>query len=565
MEDKDFINREFLQNCGDSLFIIEKTNKKSKDNHYLFRCKFIKYPCEVYSTKSNILRGTVNNPQIEQVEFIDKIWPQKCGDSLKIIKKSDKKQGSQYLWECEFQKYPYRIINTKSNIIRGFLNNPLIEDEFVGKIFPQNCGDNLKILSKFEGKEYYECEFQKYPYKIIAYKNYFLKGSVINPLIEKNEFIGKIFPQKCGFDLEVLNKYIINNKSFFNVRFVGFDKIFLEQKSKILNGLVINYDVYIWKDCNCLKNYIFNNYKDKKPSLDELAKSLNISVSLIGRQINKFNLRFMIDYSYIKSQNIILDYIKDLNIKCESKIFNLDNKQRELDIYIPNKNFGIEYNGNYWHSELYLENNYHQEKSLLFKKYNIDIIHIFEYEWEINSNIIKSLIKSKLGFFIKRIYARKCIIKEIDYKTYADFCNKNHLQGECGAKIKLGLYYNEELVQIMSFGKPRFTDKYEWEIIRECSKLGYQILGGKEKLWSYFLKKLNPNSVISYCDFSKFTGDSYLKLGFKKIGLNKPGFVWYDKLKHNFYWRNPYKHKEMKEAGYLKIYDCGQLVFVWEK
>ena len=117
----------------------------------------------------------------------------------------------------------------------------------------------------------------------------------------------------------------------------------------------------------------------------------------------------------------------------------------------------------------------------------------------------------------------------------------------------------------MSFGKPRFTDKYEWEIIRECSKLGYQILGGKEKLWSYFLKKLNPNSVISYCDFSKFTGDSYLKLGFKKIGLNKPGFVWYDKLKHNFYWRNPYKHKEMKDSGYLKIYDCGQLVFIWEK
>ena len=112
----------------------------------------------------------------------------------------------------------------------------------------------------------------------------------------------------------------------------------------------------------------------------------------------------------------------------------------------------------------------------------------------------------------------------------------------------------------MSFSKPRFANNYEWEIIRECSKLRYCILGGKEKLWKYFLKNFNPSSVISYCDFSKFTGDSYLKLGFQKERLNKPGFVWWDR---NFiYWRNPSKHQEYKDK-YLKIYDCGQLVFVW--
>ena len=116
----------------------------------------------------------------------------------------------------------------------------------------------------------------------------------------------------------------------------------------------------------------------------------------------------------------------------------------------------------------------------------------------------------------------------------------------------------------MSFGKPRFTDKYEWEIIRECSKLGYIIIGGKEKLWKYFLRKFNPNNCISYCDFSKFTGNSYLKLGFKLKQLNKPGFVWYDKVKDCVYWRNPSKHQEYKDK-YFQIYDCGQLVFEWYK
>ena len=73
----------------------------------------------------------------------------------------------------------------------------------------------------------------------------------------------------------------------------------------------------------------------------------------------------------------------------------------------------------------------------------------------------------------------------------------------------------------MSFGVPRFTNDFEWEIIRECSKQECLILGGKEKLWSYFLKHYNPKNCISYCDFSKFTGESYTRLGFKQERLNK--------------------------------------------
>ena len=133
-----------------------------------------------------------------------------------------------------------------------------------------------------------------------------------------------------------------------------------------------------------------------------------------------------------------------------------------------------------------------------------------------------------------------------------------------GAKVKLGLLYEDELVQVMSFGAPRFSSNYEWEIIRECSKLGYIILGGKEKLWKYFLKNFSPNNCLSYCDFSKFTGSSYLKLGFKLKQLNKPGFVWWDSKTNQTFLRTPWKHQEYKEK-YLKIYDAGQLVFEWEK
>ena len=207
---------------------------------------------------------------------------------------------------------------------------------------------------------------------------------------------------------------------------------------------------------------------------------------------------------------------------------------------------------------------YHQEKSLLARDKGIELFNIFDYEWFEKENILKSLIRLKCGFFDKKIGARNCTLKELQYQEYATFCNKNHLQGEAGAKVKLGLFYGNELVQVMSFGCPRFTDKYEWEIIRECSKLGYIIIGGKEKLWSYFIKNYNPNNCISYCDFSKFRGNSYLKLGFKYKQLNKPGFVWFDENSKKIFWRNPYNHEEMKKR-YLQIWDCGQLVFEWNK
>jgi hypothetical protein len=505
MLNEDIIYKIFPQNCGDSLKVLRKTNIK-KRNKFLYECEFQKYPYKCLALKENIIAKSVLNPQIEQIEFIDKIWPQNCGDDLKIIRKSDKKQGTQYLYECEFQKYSYIIYARKEHILKGYVINPEIENqEFIGQIFPQNCGDDLKVIKKTNNKQggnsLYECEFIKYFYRCLA-----LKSDIK---------LGRIFNEKLPY----LNK-------------------------------------------ESLISYIQDNFKDKKPSLQEVADSLNIAVSTIGQKINEFELREYISYSYCGLENQIKDYIKSLNVDIIENYWVKD-IQKEIDILV-NKNFGIEVNGSYWHSNLFKNQNYHQEKSLLITKNGINLLHIFEYEWLLKKDIIKFLIKSKLGIFDKKIFARKCEVKELDYKIYSDFCNKNHLQGECGAKVKLGLFYENELVQVMSFGIPRFTDKYEWEIIRECSKLGHIIIGGKEKLWKYFIKNYNPNSVISYCDFSKFTGNSYLKLGFKGVGLNKPGFVWWDQKLNIIYQRSPWKHQEMKELGYLKIYNVGQLVFVWK-
>ena len=171
----------------------------------------------------------------------------------------------------------------------------------------------------------------------------------------------------------------------------------------------------------------------------------------------------------------------------------------ELDIVLPKNNLAIECNGNYWHTELQgKDKHYHLNKTVECEKKNIQLLHILESEWIDKSDIWKSIINSKLGLS-NRIYARKCEIKEIlDPKIKNDFLECNHLQGKDRSSIKLGLYYQRELVSVMTFCKSRFNKNYEWEISRFASLLDTTIIGGASKLLSHFKKVYNPKSIITY-------------------------------------------------------------------
>ena len=511
MKVDNIIGKSFEQNCGDILIVISSTDKPR-----YYNCEFKKYPCKIIARKDHIQNKMVRNPEIENYTFINKIFPLKNGNHIKILNKVNSDNKKDVLFECEFIEYPnIKILAYKGNILKGLVSSLELEEnkEFIGKEFKQNCGDIIRVLEKTteknrDGKFFFKCEFIKFPYTLLAIKQDILIGRVDNPKLP-------------------------------------------------------------FKEKELLKSYIKINFKTP-PTLQKLSKELNISLSHICNCINKFELQNFVQKYFSLQEDTLRQYIKNiLPSKCVSDkeiYIKDDGKEYGLDIFIQNKLLGFEYNGNYWHSELYKDQLYHQNKSLVFEKNNIHLIHIFEYEWidEKKQNLLKYYIKSKLGIFDKKFFARKCVVEEISLEDYKSFCLKNHLQGYAFASKRFGLFFENELLQIISFSKPRFTDKYEWEIIRECSKLGYCIIGGKEKLWKYFIRNYNPKSVISYCDFSKFKGNSYLKLGFVKERLNKPGFVWWDSKNNIIFWRSPEKHQEFKEK-YIKIWDAGQLVFVWTK
>lgn len=278
----------------------------------------------------------------------------------------------------------------------------------------------------------------------------------------------------------------------------------------------------------------------------------------------------------------IKDYIKSFN-KCElefNKRYLLDNRF-EIDIFDKNTNIGIEFHGLYYHSEISGGKNkkYHLEKLEKCLERDIHLIQIFENEWFDKTNIVKSIINSKFNFNIRKIFGRKCEIKSISYSESCDFLEKNHIQGKDKSSIRIGLYFNDELVSVMTFCKSRFDKKIQYEMSRFCNKLNTSVIGGASKLFKHFVKNYNPSTIVSYSDRRFFNGNVYGQLGFKFIHTTPPNYF-YQKRRHLFNRQSFQKHKlpkllsnfdpklteweNMKNNGYDRIWDCGNLKYVWE-
>ena len=253
---------------------------------------------------------------------------------------------------------------------------------------------------------------------------------------------------------------------------------------------------------------------------------------------------------------------------------------KEIDVFLPEHNIGIELNGLYWHNDLRRHKNHLIEKTTLAKTKNVKLIHIFEDEWKYKRDIVENRLKHILGYKQTRIHGRSCQIKEINTRDAREFIEKNHLQGYAASSIKLGAFYNNELIAVMSFSKLSVAKGIShiddhWELSRFCLKNQYTVPGIAGKLFSNFIRNYNPEYVLSYSDLRWQTNTTYEKIGFKFTGNTRPGY-WYisgDRRIHRFRLRkskteqSSHKTEEMlrREEGYLRIWDCGHSKWEWTK
>ena len=232
------------------------------------------------------------------------------------------------------------------------------------------------------------------------------------------------------------------------------------------------------------------------------------------------------------SEKMLLDFIKSIykgeiieNTKSVISPY-------ELDIYLPEKNIAIEYNGLYWHSEKYVSSTYHKMKSDMCKEKGIHLMHVFEDDWMYKREIIQSVIKNFLGCGHQTIvYARKCEVREVNNSDTQAFLQENHMLGKMMMiSHSIGLYYEGSLVSLMAF---RCTSKEKKiiELSRYAIKRDYNIKGGAERIFKHFLKMYGSlyDKVKTFNDNGVFKGTVHYRLGFVHTGTNDPNYMYYDK------------------------------------
>ena len=344
---------------------------------------------------------------------------------------------------------------------------------------------------------------------------------------------------------------------------------------------------------NLNKDYILNNFiEDGLFLIEDFCKYFNVSQSHVFTVKKQLEIKIPNKTNKLKAQLSIFNFIE-----AENKISNDKSLiyPKEIDILLPDYKLAIEYNGLMFHSQgtskYTIFNNPDNNKNSHLKKTNLceskgyQLFHIFENE---DIEIWKSMINNKLGLN-KKIYARKCIIKELKFNLIRKFLDENHLQGSASSNINLGLFYKGELVQVMTFSKPRFNKNYQYELIRLCTKKFTNVVGGASKLFSYFIKNYNPESIISYANRRFSRGSIYEKLGFKFLRTTEPNYFYFlsddltiDAKNTKLLSRNKFqKHKlknllesydpnlteaeNMFNNNYRRVFDSGNLTYIYER
>lgn len=293
------------------------------------------------------------------------------------------------------------------------------------------------------------------------------------------------------------------------------------------------------------ETYINNRISDD--SKNKLSENSNKNLDLIQAVSGELN-----------SRNI--EYMQDYEVNGYAYTFRINNVLLHVPGYvdIDSRFLGKNYN------RLMLEN----AEANSFRC-------IMLYNWEDISKIINIIDKDNR---IEIDGKRDCDIREVDLNTCREFLDSYHYQNSCNSQpIRMGLYYHNELVEIMTVGKPRFTKSYQYEITRLCAHPKYKINNGFKTLLDCFILAYKPISIIGYCDNSKYNGQFYINAGFEYLKSTRPKRHWYkgtahitenmiEKCGYNNLFDTNYNgisnETLMRENGWKEVYDCCQSSYI---
>jgi hypothetical protein len=491
----------------------------------------------------------------------------------------------------------YKDKSKKTNIEKWGVDNYTKTEEYKSSVKKTNL-DKYGVEYLFQSKEFRDSiiksNLDKYGVEYYTQTNEFLEKiketclqrfGVDNPMKSDNikEKLRKSFIKKYGVDNPnklsfIREKIIKTNLDKYGFEYPSQSPI-IKEKVRLKN--IINHGV---------TNIMYSEEFRKQNFI--ISKHPNYIRFIVDIKSNEFkcdcnephNFRIPSDnfYKRLESNNPLctvcypigdsksikeVELYKFINNLYKGEIIQSYRDGLEIDIYLPDLKIGFEFNGLYWHSDLYRNKLYHLEKLKYFSERGIRIINIWEDDWTFKNEIIKSQIKNIIDLTNNKVYARKCQVKEVkEVKLVRNFLDNNHIQGFVNSKIKLGLYYDGDLVSLMTFDQFEGRKKMgvdEWNLSRFCNKLDTSVIGGASKLIKYFIDFYKPKRIISYADKDWSVGKLYDNLGFKLVGNSKPDYKYIvdGKRIHKSRFRKSFTGISESKINIPKIWDCGKIKY----
>ena len=219
---------------------------------------------------------------------------------------------------------------------------------------------------------------------------------------------------------------------------------------------------------------------------------------------------------------------------------------------------------------------YHQHLTVNANRHGYECIHIFDWD---------DLCQISMIFLPKNLIS--CANCEVDIVSESElvlFLDLYHFRGSSDVAFDrgyahLGLYYEDDLVCVLTVGQPKYQKGYDAEIYRMCIDPEYQISGGWRLLLNTYCNVFNPSSIVACRDMSKQFNSMYTELGMHLVGYTEPRTFWgrnHERLTEGpRFWKtlniqydeNYSKSTQnlaaMLQHGWLPISDCGSAIYEW--
>ena len=339
---------------------------------------------------------------------------------------------------------------------------------------------------------------------------------------------------------------------------------------------------------------------ENKPTLLELSNYIGCNIGTTSVYVTQFKCQALLNYRQSYMEQEVIEFLKEYLPIQSIKIHDRDTiTPKELDVYLPEYKLGIECNPTYTHNsskrthyvDYVVPINYHQQKTLDCEAAGVQLIHIFGFQWTANSEIMKSMILNAIGKTPHVVYARKCELRVVSDTDSKKFLNENHIQGYAVSKVRLGLYFEDELMCLMTFSRKRSTLGHtvkdtsdDWELVRFCNKKYSRCVGGASKLFKYFVQQYHPHTIVSFSDRSNTSGNLYEKLGFEFLSYTNPNYTWVELQTDTYYNRvscqknklrklfndpsidveHQSEFQIMEDRGFVRVYNSGLIKWLWK-